>query len=525
MAFGGPASPTFKRFRKKITVFVKNFDDFCAMADMFEGIQELPNPIPGCPNFRRIPDYRVFCSGQPSVEGYSNVLDKICADFSYPKEGKVIWISTRQEPVCFVNGDPVCARPPDKIGKQADFKNVTENGVTRDEKDFVRLCENRANNNEGNLEFRNVFSVESEVELKECKTQSAVFEDVKKKYPGLVYVRIPLQQCAAPTEEDFDAFIKGMLGSDFNTPIIINDQLGDSRAATGAIIACIFKEFQVSSCYDGLVASIPGVNQEVLNLAKYEQDQKKDEMTRGEYKVIKKLIADLDGSSNAKKECDKIIDTTELKEPGVQGLVNMREDIAANKMRFELVDDEEQAVLKTKIIDNVHKYFYLIVFTVYMREQIKIAKDASDKEDTLLKSTGKHAIPGEELKIQKTFKEFMSEKEHLRDMIEDGKGDLKWERDIPDTAWEVLVDMADKDFDENLSSIIKNIFNIAHNLFLDLPAGPDKKRATYRFASKTLLKLLPPKQKSEVDMLISKKRMTLDLYDIVGHCTWYKDRQ
>merc|ERR1712147_338590 len=110
-----------------------------------------------------------------------------------------------------------------------------------------------------------------------------------------------------------------------------------------------------------------------------------------------------------------------------------------------------------------------------------------------------------------TFKEFMSEKEHLREMIEKGKEDL--------------MDMADEDFDENLGCIIKNIFTIAHSLFSDLPAGPDKKRATYRFASKTLLKLLPSRQKSEVDMLISKKRMTLDLYDIVGHCTWYKDRQ
>merc|ERR1711953_30931 len=110
-------------------------------------------------------------------------------------------------------------------------------------------------------------------------------------------------------------------------------------------------------------------------------------------------------------------------------------------------------VLKNKIMDNVQKYFYLIVFT-----------------------------------------EYMTEKDHLRDMIEKGKEDLKWERDIPEAAWEVLVDMADEDFDENLGCIIKNIFTIAHSLFSDLPAGP------------------------------SKKRLALDLYDILGHCTWYKDR-
>ena len=59
------------------------------MADMFEGIQELPNPIPGCPNFRRIPSYKVFCCGQPSVEGFDAVIDKVCGD-AYPKDGKII---------------------------------------------------------------------------------------------------------------------------------------------------------------------------------------------------------------------------------------------------------------------------------------------------------------------------------------------------------------------------------------------------------------------------------------------------
>merc|ERR1712110_7929 len=87
-----------------------------------------------------------------------------------------------------------------------------------------------------------------------------------------------------------------------------------------------------------------------------------------------------------------------VKEPGIQGLMNLREDIARNKMRFELVDDAEQIVLKNKIMDNVQKYFYLIVFTVYMREEVNSAKDASDKEETLLKRTGKHAIQAAEPK-------------------------------------------------------------------------------------------------------------------------------
>merc|ERR1719431_539607 len=37
-----------------------------AMADHFEKIQKLPDPIPGVPNFRRVPGYKVYCCGQPT---------------------------------------------------------------------------------------------------------------------------------------------------------------------------------------------------------------------------------------------------------------------------------------------------------------------------------------------------------------------------------------------------------------------------------------------------------------------------
>jgi len=42
----------------------------------------------------------------------------------------------------------------------------------------------------------------------------------------------------------------------------------------------------------------------------------------------------------------------------------------------------------------------------------------------------------------------------------------------------------------------------------------------YRFASKTLMRILPDNLKNEVESLISQKTMTLDLYEILGQCTW-----
>ena len=42
----------------------------------------------------------------------------------------------------------------------------------------------------------------------------------------------------------------------------------------------------------------------------------------------------------------------------------------------------------------------------------------------------------------------------------------------------------------------------------------------FRFASKTLMRVLPADLKGEVEGLIEKNEMTMDLYEILGQCTW-----
>merc|ERR1712080_71154 len=108
----------------------------------------------------------------------------------------------------------------------------------------------------------------------------------------------------------------------------------------------------------------------------------------------------------------------------------------------------------------------------------------------------------------------------LRTIVEEGKGKLQWERDIPPQALANLESLAAADFQKNLGKIIHDIYQTAHGLFRDLPPGDHKKRAKYRFASKTLMRVLPNNPKAEVEGLIENKAMTLDLYEILGQCTW-----
>jgi len=244
---------------------------------------------------------------------------------------------------------------------------------------------------------------------------------------------------------------------------------------------------------------------------------------QGKFDVVKELLTKLKDGEGAKNNADKIIDLNGTPKTGGTGIKQTRENIAESKLSYEIMDDAAQVFLKTKIMDNIQKYSYLIVFAGYMREQAAAAREAieADKKAAFaLPASGKCSIPAAELKVVRTFVEFMEENAALRGLIDAGKGNLQWERDIPPAALTNLEGLAAKDFQGNLGKIIHDLYQTAHVMFGDMPPGDHKKRAKYRFASKTLMRILPPAKKTEVEGLIASKAMTMDLYEILGKCTW-----
>merc|ERR1711989_176666 len=140
-----------------------------AMADQFDKMQKLPDPLPGAPNFHRIPGYKVYTTGQPTLEGIKNVLEKVTGTI-YPKDGPIIWLNLRQEPDVYVNGQPICARPPNKIGEYAELGAITRDIIKAQETAFLGECEGRKSTNGGKLKVVDVNKKESEVEVKELKS-------------------------------------------------------------------------------------------------------------------------------------------------------------------------------------------------------------------------------------------------------------------------------------------------------------------------------------------------------------------
>merc|ERR1712228_838169 len=360
-------------------------------------------------------------------------------------------------------------------------------------------------------------------EVKELMGLSQVIDGLKEKFPGLVHWRVPVCNSAAPLETDFDIIVKTLIGTAINTPVIVNDQVGLSRATTGCVIACLFKEFQISASFEGLVETVPGVNAALLKTDRYTMNPAKDTLFRGEFEVVKELVATMKDGQGAKNNADKIIDLNGTPKTGGTGIKQLRENIAESKLSYEIMDDAAQAFLKMKIMDNIQKYFYLIVFAGYMREQAAAAREAVEadrKADVALPASGKCSIPATDLKVSRTFVQFMEENASLRTLIDTGKGNLQWERDIPPEALANLEGLVAKDFQGNLGKIIHDIYQTAHVMFSDMPQGDHKKRAKYRFASKTIMRILPAAKKTEVEDLIAKKKMTMDLYEILGKCTW-----
>merc|ERR1712073_200996 len=496
------------------------------MTDHFDKIQKLPDPIPGCPNFRRVPGFKVYCTGQPTLDGFEKALEEVCGTI-YPKDGPIIWFNLRQEPTVYVSGNPICARPANKIGEYAELGAITRDIIKAQETAFLGECEGRKSTNGGKLKVVDVNKKESEIEVKELKSLSQAIEGLKEKFPGLVHWRVPVCNSAAPLETDFDIICKTLMGTTINCPVIVNDQVGLSRATTGCVVACLFKEFQISASFEGLIETVPGVNAALLKTDNYVLDQTKDALFRGEFEVVKELVSKMGDGMAAKNNADKIIDLNGTKKTGGTGIKQLRENIAESKLSYEIMDDAAQAFLKAKIMDNIHKYFYIIVFAAYMREAAAKAREAIDadkKAAGALPASGKCSIPAKELKIEGSFVDFVGKAGGLRELIDSGKGNLQWERDIPPAALSNLEGLAAKDLKANLGQIIHDIYQTAHLMFNDMPQGDHKKRAKYRFASKTLMRILPAGVKTEVEGLIEKKKISLDLYEILGVCTWVEPK-
>ena len=76
---------------------------------------------------------------------------------------------------------------------------------------------------------------------------------------------------------------------------------------------------------------------------KYVMDPEKDTLFRGEFEVVKELIAAFEDGPGSKAECDKVIDKNGPPPKGT-GIKQLRENIAESKLSYEIMDDAAQVL-------------------------------------------------------------------------------------------------------------------------------------------------------------------------------------
>jgi len=500
------------------------------MTDHFEGIDKLVKEAPhteGAPNFRRMPGFPVFGTGQPTMSGFSRCLEPIMK--KYGEEKVFYWANLRQEPVVYVNDKPYSARDPDNprrpnkkgeplnFGLQYHLEISNPEEVAKFEESFMEELKKRG---EEYKFYQDQYGEHPEdraakmellsEKMTQISTLTTIFNGLKEKVEKVQALRIPMEQDKAPQEDVFDQILGLLKSTSASTPIVFNCQGGINRTTTAMVIASLIKEFQLASELNHMKGIVPDDILEALKKKKLglpgidtEAPEKKNAMMAGEFEVINDLLEKYSKDNQgkiAKAQVDKLIDLAAPPPKGT-GVQNIRECIIQDKMTFDVSADEWQAFLKDKIMNNIERYFGLIVFAMYVRE----------------------VGPQE---YNKTFKQWMDEHAELRDMIAEGRSKLEWERKIPD---EKLIDLKamleSADFKTNLPKVIKRIYELAWEQFSDLPRGHHKNNSMHKLASKTMIEILPEKLMAYIESKCGSLASTPDFFDVIGQVSWYEDEK
>ena len=98
------------------------------------------------------------------------------------------------------------------------------------------------------------------------------------------------------------------------------------------------------------------------------RDAKDNALMLGEFPVVMKLIEELPEAKEAKQQVDRLIDAV----GPPHGVEHIRETIVMDKMQFDVASDDYLPLLKARIMDQIEKYFMLIVFSLYCKEVLII---------------------------------------------------------------------------------------------------------------------------------------------------------
>ncbi|KAM8924371.1 paladin isoform 2-T2 [Pelodytes ibericus] len=323
----------------------------------------------GAPNFRQAKGgYEVYGMGQPSLNGFRQVLQKLQSD----GHKECIFFCVREEPVLFLRleNDFVPYTPRRKENLHENLHNLgkgkvesLELAIRKELYDFAQLSGNS-------------YYVYNDIELFkdephsikiQCEEDIHVTEEVYNRpvflLPSYRYHRLPLPMDGAPLEAQFDAFVNFLRENP--CLLLLHD-------ATQPLPALLF------SCQTGVgrtnLAMILGTL--VLYHRKGAPEitaQETDVLPKERFQVIQNFI-------NMVPNGGKIVDQVDHAIALCSEMHNIKAAIYDSKKKLETIGEDYQIQgSSTKeyflrgTLNSLERYFYLVAFNYYLHEQYPLA--------------------------------------------------------------------------------------------------------------------------------------------------------
>uniref|UniRef100_UPI00398F4586 paladin isoform X3 n=1 Tax=Pristiophorus japonicus TaxID=55135 RepID=UPI00398F4586 len=302
-------------------------------------------------NFRRVPKMPIYGMAQPSSEACGSVLTYLTDEKR--KYTNILWVTLREEVVLDGNGKVYTPReaacleqpisvPTDSPEQLEKLESSLKSEILASQK-LLEVC----------------LDQEKQMKLfKSCLTMQEIFNQLKSSHQGLHYRRVPILDCGAPREKDFDKLMEAMkmvLAEDSRSAIVFNCHNGKGRTTTAMVISVLvlwhFKGIPENT-EDELV-SVPD--------AKY---------TKGEFEVVMQIVRLLPDGHKMKKEVDLALDA--VSETMTPMHYHLREIIICTYRQIKTAKSEKEILLlQLRSLQYLERYIYLILFNTYLHLEKK----------------------------------------------------------------------------------------------------------------------------------------------------------
>ncbi|XP_019938851.1 paladin isoform X3 [Paralichthys olivaceus] len=302
-------------------------------------------------NFRRVPKMPVYGVAQPTSEATGAVLAHLTDEKR--KHSHVLWVNLQEELVLEGNGQIFTPREPSCLDQHIPLPSSDPQLIEKLETSLKEAVLRAQKWLEVTLEQDKQMKM-----FKSCLTVQEIFNQHKSSHQGLVYKRIPLPDCSAPREEDFDKLLDAMksaLAEDSHSAFVFNCSNGKGRTTTAMVLSVLtlwhfngFPEFAEDE-----IVSVPD--------AKY---------TKGEFEVVMQLVRLLPDGHRMKREVDTALDS--VSETMTPMHYHLREIIICTYRQIKSGKTEKECQqLLLRSLQCLERYIYLILFNTYLHLEKK----------------------------------------------------------------------------------------------------------------------------------------------------------